>query len=77
MAASTVKFYPQAGTNAERVLQFILQNPGKSTNYIWNKLTMNPSVARKCLVNLEKAGFIEDKKDIDGNHSWHAKGPVL
>jgi DNA-binding MarR family transcriptional regulator len=77
MREMTVRFYPRAGTNAERVLKFILDNPGKSTNYLWNQLDMNPSVVRKCLGNLEKAGFIEDKKDLDNNHQWYAKGPVL
>ncbi len=65
--------YPRPGSNAERILHFIISNEGTTTNKIITSLKMNPSVVRKCLAGLVATGKIEDRPDSDKNHHYHPK----
>lgn len=65
--------YPQPGSNAERVLNHLLVNPGLSTNALITTLGMNPTVVRKCLRGLESHEKIRDRPDGNGNHRWSPK----
>ncbi len=67
------KAYPQPGTNAMRVLVFIRENPGASTNKIITGLKLNPTIARKCVTNLLEHKKIEDKPNDQGHHSYSVK----
>lgn len=69
--------YPVPGTNAERVLKFVIENPGTPTNNVITKLALNPSVARKCLAALQKRNRILDLPNEAGHHCWTAKGRAL
>lgn len=62
--------YPRTGTNAMRVLVFIRENPGTSTNNLIVKLSLNPTVARKCLAGLLEHHQIEDQPNDNGHHSY-------
>ncbi len=70
------KRYPVPGTNAERILHFIISNPGTTTNGVITAMKMNASPVRKCLVALEAKGLIEDQPDEDGNHHYSVKALV-
>lgn len=72
MAARSVLKYPQPGTMADRILGFIRENPGCSTNRIWNSLGINPSPARQCLKNLLEREMIEDAPNGEGHHRYTA-----
>lgn len=71
-----VETYPQPGSNAERVLHYVLTHPGSPTNSIITGLRMNPSVVRKCLANLAEHNKIVDvpKGKV---HSWEPKGTLV
>jgi DNA-binding IclR family transcriptional regulator len=69
--------YPLPGSNAERILEFIQQNPKATKNQIIRKLRMNPSVVRDILATLEEREFISDNRDERGHHHYSAKAPVL
>ncbi len=71
------RVYPQPGSNAATVLDFIVLNPGVTTNGVINGLTMNPSTARKCLKTLLERDKIADEPDSDGNHHYTAKSALL
>ena len=66
--------YPQSGTNAMRVLVFIRENPGTSTNNVITKLGLNPTIARKCITALLDHQKIEDNQNAQGHHSYSVKG---
>ena len=65
--------YPQAGTKAERVLEFIRDNPTTSRNAIISKLELNPSVVRKAVSALLEHEVIVDEPDERGFHRYTAK----
>lgn len=75
MPTTTLR-YPLPGTNAERVLNYIIANPGVSTNKIIEKLSMNPTVARKCVKSLLEHSKIKDNPTEAGHHSYTAHGSV-
>lgn len=66
--------YPRPGTNAMRVLVFIRENPGTSTNNVITKLGLNPTIARKCITALLGHQKIEDKPTDAGHHAYSIKG---
>lgn len=68
--------YPQPGTHAERILDFVQANPGATVNRIYRALELNPSPTRDYLKTLVKKGLIEDRPDGEVHH-YHAKDPVL
>lgn len=70
----TTTRYPLPGTNAERVLEYVLANPETTTNQIIEKLAMNPTVARKCLKSLIDHSKIRDEPDENGHHHYTAHG---
>lgn len=72
MPTAIVK-YPQEGTKAEEVLDFIMMNPGTSRNAIINRLGLNPSVVRKAVSALLDHGVIEDTPNEAGHHRYTAK----
>lgn len=67
------EIYPRPGTRAAQVLDYIFSNEGTTTNGIISGLKYNPSVVRKCLVNLLAKGRITDHVDGNGHHNWRAK----
>lgn len=69
--------YPQPGTWADRVLEFILQNPETTRTSIKKALNVNASVLRDCLRGLESKGLVTDTKDAQNWHHYTAKGPKL
>lgn len=69
--------YPQPGTMADRILEFIRDNPRVSTNRILTKLDLNPSPARKCIKALIERGLVTDRPDGKGNHHYTARSPKL
>jgi predicted transcriptional regulator len=69
------RVYPQPGTNADRILQFIRDNPDTSISNITTKLNMNPSPTRDLLQALEAKGLIKDEKNGQGHHQYRVKGP--
>lgn len=73
MATRTYK--PRPGTNAYRILQHIIDNPGCSVTSVYKKLGMNPSPARVCITSLRDADLIYDVIDDNGHHQLTAKGP--
>jgi predicted transcriptional regulator len=77
MPTATTGRYPLPGTNAERVLNFIIDNPETTTNKIIEKLAMNPTVARKCLKSLIEHSKIKDAPDENQHHHYTALGRVL
>lgn len=77
MPTATTGRYPLPGTNAERVLNFVVSNPGVSTNKIIEQLRMNPTVARKCIKSLMEHSKIKDEPTEAGYHSYTALGRHL
>lgn len=72
-ARPSAKIYPLPETNASRVLVFIRENPGTSTNNVITGLRMNPTVVRKCIANLLEHNKISDKVNDQGHHSYTVK----
>jgi DNA-binding IclR family transcriptional regulator len=72
MSTTTIE-YPQAGTKAQRVLQFIRDNPKTSRNAIISQLDLNPSVVRKAVSALIDHGVIVDEPTEAGHHQYSAK----
>jgi len=77
MTQKAPTMYPRPGTHAEKILTFVSDNPGASTNRVISKLSLNPSVARKCLAILVERGLLVDSRDDNGFHHYTAKGPAL
>jgi DNA-binding IclR family transcriptional regulator len=69
--------YPLPGTNAERILNFVQENPGTTRNRIIEKLDMNPSVVKGAITTLTLKGLVLDKPDERSHHHYHARGPKL
>lgn len=69
--------YPQPGTHAERVLEFIQKNPGTTRNAIIRSLALNPSIVRDCIRQLSEKGIVVDTPDSQNHHHYKAKTPVL
>lgn len=64
--------YPRVNTMAERILDFIVDNPDVTTNTILKQLDLNPSPARKCLRTLLEHKIVTDTIDAAGHHHWKA-----
>jgi DNA-binding MarR family transcriptional regulator len=62
--------YPEAGTNAATVLEFIRDNPGTSRNSIITALELNSSVVKKVVASLIKHGLVKDAPDERGYHRY-------
>lgn len=73
MATST---YPIPGTNTDRILDCIKQNPGISVSGIVKGTGLNPSPVRTYIKNLLARDLIEDAVDEQGHH-YTAKGHRL
>lgn len=71
---TTAVEYPQVGTKAARILEFIRDNPGTSRNAIINQLGFNPSVVRKAVSALLEHGVIEDSPTEQHYHQYSVKG---
>ncbi len=57
---------------ADRILDYIVENPKCTTNGILKALDLNPSPARKCLRTLLEHGIVKDEIDKDKHHHWRA-----
>jgi DNA-binding MarR family transcriptional regulator len=68
----TVMTYPQAGTNAEAILEHIRGNPGVSRNAIITALELNPSVVKKTIKALMDHDLVTDSPDERGFHRYTA-----
>lgn len=73
MTTPTIQ-YPQAGTNAETILEHIRANPGISRNAIISTLELNPSVVKKTIKSLIDHGLVDDDPDDRGYHRYSAPG---
>lgn len=69
----TDSFYPIPGTNTERILHFIRDNPGVSVSGILKETRLNPSPLRTYLSNLLDKDLIEDRQNSAGHH-YYIKG---
>jgi len=65
--------YPEAGTNAASVLDYIRSNPETSRNSIITALELNSSVVKKVVVSLLRHELIEDNPDGRGYHRYSVK----
>lgn len=75
--APAKQVYPRPGSHAETILNFVVANPGTTTNGVISGLSMNPSVVRKCLTVLLERGRIEDRPDDKQHHHYTAKDVAL
>jgi DNA-binding IclR family transcriptional regulator len=69
----TVIVYPQAGTNAARILDHVRENPGVSRNAIISTLDLNPSVVKKTIKSLIDHELVVDDPDDRGYHRYSVK----
>lgn len=67
-----ISTYPKPGTNAERILFYIMSNPGATINRIWRDLKLNPGPVRDYLKTLVEKGLIEDRPEGEVHH-YHVK----
>lgn len=74
---TTTQNYPQAGTNADRILEYVREHPQTSKNGIIEGLKLNPGVVRKCVAALEEKGLLVDAPDDRRVHHYTAKVPKL
>lgn len=65
--------YPRAGTNAERILDHVRENPGVSRNSIISTLELNPSVVKKTIKALMDHGLVSDDPDERGFHRYKVR----
>lgn len=65
--------YPIEGTLAARILDYIEENPGCSSNEVINALQTNPSPTKKCLRLLVRRRVVTDSVTEEGYHSYKAK----
>jgi DNA-binding IclR family transcriptional regulator len=66
--------YPETGTNASTILEYIRDNPNTSRNSIITALDLNSSVVKKVVQSLLKHELITDNPDDRGYHRYSAKG---
>lgn len=67
-----VAAWPPPGSNSEKILMFVIQNPGCSTNKIIKGLRMNPGPVRSYLTTLIERGKVIDQETDQGWHSYTA-----
>lgn len=67
------KTYPIPGTNADKILKLIAEQPGISVTSIINQLELNPSPGRECIKALLEYEAIEDRPEPNGYHHYYVK----
>lgn len=69
--------FPLPGTNNDKVLAYIRENPRVSTTGIKTKLGMNAAVVRKCIQDLLRYEKIVDFPNEQGHHQFEVKTEAL
>ena len=65
--------YPQAGTNAQLILDYSRGHPETSRNAVMTTLELNPSIVKKTIKALMDHGLVVDDPDDRGYHRYSAK----
>lgn len=64
-----VKTYPELGSHAADILDYVSQNPGVSKNKIIETLKKNPGIVRDIMKTLVRRGLVVDRV-ANGQHSY-------
>lgn len=66
----TVPSYPQVGTKADQILEYIRAHPQVSRNGIIEGLGFNPGIVRRLVGGLLSHNLIQDDPDPRGHHRY-------